>query len=142
MATNEIDIDASPEDVFALWADGERYAEWVVGAKEIRHADPQWPKIGSKIHHSIGIGPVTLQDNTEVVEVDEPNHIALTARARPFGRARVDLRVERQGQGSRVVMEEWVLGIPGFLARLADPPIAVRNTEALRRLKDIVESQS
>ena len=39
MAVNDITIDAPPEKVFALLADGRQYAEWVVGAKRIRDVD-------------------------------------------------------------------------------------------------------
>jgi uncharacterized protein YndB with AHSA1/START domain len=141
MATNEIHIDAPPDEVFALWADGCRYADWVVGAKEIRDVDPGWPKVGAKIHHTVGFGPITLDDNTEVVGLDEPKRLELDARVRPFGRARIELTVEADGTGSLVTMQEWVTGVPHLIKKGADVPIAARNVETLRRLKDIIEAR-
>lgn len=142
MATNEIHIDAEPDAVFAFWTDGWRYADWVVGTKDIRDVDAGWPHPGTKIHHSVGIGPIAVKDTTKVVAADEPRRLLLEARVRPFGRAGVELTVEPDSSGSLVVMREWVRGLPSWLQRLADGPITARNTQSLRRLKDAVESAS
>lgn len=139
---NDIHIDASPQDVFALLADGKRYADWVVGAKRIRSVDPNWPAPGSKFHHTIGIGPIEIKDNTQVRSVDAPNSLTLEARMRPIGRACIKFEVEPDEGGSRVRMTEELINVPLVVRRLFDPPICARNAEALRRLRDLVAPPS
>ena len=48
MARNRVHIHASPEEVFAVLADPERYPDWVVGAAGIRDADESFPAAGSR----------------------------------------------------------------------------------------------
>src|SRR5689334_10614757 len=72
VAENDIVIDASREQVFAVLADGPRYHEWVMGAADVRAADVEWPAPGARIHHSTGVGPLTIDDSTEVVECEPP----------------------------------------------------------------------
>ena len=136
MARNESVISVPVEQVFAVLADPYRYHEWVVGAKEIRGVDGQWPEPGSVFHHSIGVGPVTLQDNTECLEVEEPHRIMLEARARPLGRARIEMRLTEVEGGTRVTMDEVAVSPPlmKLLNPVIDPLIHARNVEALRRL--------
>jgi uncharacterized protein YndB with AHSA1/START domain len=128
-----------PERVFAVLADSETYAYWVVGSHSIRGADATWPAPGSKLHHRVGVGPFTLNDNTEVLEADPPRRLVLQARARPLGSARVMLDIVEHDGGSRVTMEEG----PGDLfSRLLHNPIADRllgrrNDESLRRLGEL-----
>lgn len=142
MAVNEVHIDAGPAQVFGYLSDGRKYAEWVVGAKRIRAVDEGWPAVGSRIHHTVGAGPLTLDDHTEVLEVEPTTLLVLDARARPIGRARVELRLEEDGTGTKVVMRETVASVSPRLGRLFDPLIHLRNVEALRRLRENVETPS
>ena len=144
MGCTDILIDASPDDVFAILADGHTYSEWVVGAKRIRAVDHSWPAPGSLLHHSIGAGPFTLDDTTEVIECEAPNRLVLEARVRPTGVARVVLQLIEEGSATRVQMEEAPVGGPArFLPSwIADPVVDRRNDRALARLKDMVEQRS
>ena len=139
MAENTVHIDAPPNEVFAFFADGCTYADWVVGAKEVRRVEGDWPARGSSFHHSVGVGPAALKDRTEVLDVEEPNRLVLDARAYPLGRAEVELVVEPEGAGTRVVMRERLSGVPGIVNRLLDPLIHLRNIESLRRLRSAIE---
>ncbi|GAC1316611.1 MAG: SRPBCC family protein [Acidimicrobiales bacterium] len=136
MARNASMIPVPPEQVFAVLADPFRYHEWVVGAKEVRGVDGDWPEPGSVFHHSLGMGPLTLQDNTECLEVDAPRRIVLEARARPLGRARIEIRLVAVPEGTRVTMDEVVVSPPlmKLAGPLMDPLMHLRNVEALRRL--------
>ncbi|GAC1376381.1 MAG: SRPBCC family protein [Acidimicrobiales bacterium] len=136
MARTQTTVPVPIERVFAVLADPYRYHEWVVGAKEIRDADATWPEVGSLFHHSVGVGPLTLKDNTQCLEVDAPTHIVLEARARPLGRARVDIRLEQVDGGTRVTMDEVATSPPlmKLLNPVLDPLVHVRNVESLRRL--------
>ncbi len=58
----------TPDDLFAVLSDGWLYPIWVVGAARMRDVDEQWPQEGSQIHHSLGIWPVMIHDETKIVE--------------------------------------------------------------------------
>src|SRR5579875_2117223 len=45
---------AAVEDVWRVLADPYSYARWVYGTDRIRAADPQWPAVGSRLHHGLG----------------------------------------------------------------------------------------
>jgi uncharacterized protein YndB with AHSA1/START domain len=143
MATNSITIDAPVERVFSVLADGRRYAEWVVGAKRIRSVDESWPEPGSKFHHTIGVGPIELDDNSEVLDVEPNRRLKLRVRARPAGQAEVTLTLHpTDGMRTRVDMEEHpVRGFAKLIHNpLLDASLKGRNAEALRRLKNRVEA--
>lgn len=136
MARNQTVVHAPIDQVFAVLADPYRYHEWVVGAKEVRGADGPWPAVGSVFHHSLGVGPLTLHDNTECLELDAPHRIVLEARGRPLGRARVEIRLLSVPEGTEVTMDEVAVSPPlvKLLGPILDPLIHIRNVEALRRL--------
>lgn len=140
-ATTTRDLTVPPDRVWQLLAAGDRYADWVVGASHIRGVDPAWPAVGSKFHHTVGVWPFHLRDNTAVEECDVGRRLALEARARPFGRARVEITLEPIPTGTRVVMSEAARS--PALARWSNPVlipfIHVRNVEALRRLAALCE---
>ena len=60
------DIDATPDVVFDVLADGWVYAAWVVGASRVRSVDAGWPREGTRIHHSVGAWPLLVHDTTHV----------------------------------------------------------------------------
>lgn len=141
MARNSVWIDAPLETVWGVLADPIAYPDWVVGAQRARAADPSWPAPGSRLHHRVGVGPVGRRDRTLVLESEPPRRIVLDAAARPFGRARVDIRLRDEGDGTRM---EIVEDPSGHTAMLRLHPgvqllIKVRNVESLRRFKDIAE---
>lgn len=137
---NECIMEATPDEVFAVLSDPHSYDQWVVGAKEVRHADDAWPEPGSRLHHSVGVGPVVLKDSTEVLVRDAPRNLLLRARGGPLGTAHVHFELVAERRGTRVRMREWVVK-PCFIAALnpvLDPLLRVRNAETLRRLTDVV----
>jgi len=142
VARNRVHIQASPEEVFAVLSDAERYPEWVVGAAGIRDQDEDFPAVGSRFHHKVGSWPIGLKDHTEVLESDPPRRLALKAKARPLGTATIEIELRESEAGTEVLMEEGpgdrltslVAGNP-----VADQVLRVRNAEALARLKRVVE---
>ena len=143
MAINEIHIEAPPERVFAVLADWRSYGDWVVGSRYIRGADPGFPAAGTRFHHQVGIGPLNMNDHTEVVEVDQPRKLILRAKVRPLGTALVDMDLQPANGGTKVVMRED----PGDpMTALVFQPITHllvrgRNVEALQRLKGLAEDR-
>jgi Polyketide cyclase / dehydrase and lipid transport len=131
----------TPERVWDVLSDGWLYPLWVVGASRMREVDDSWPEVGSKLHHSVGMWPALLDDNTEVTDCDKLRMLSLRARAWPFGEAHVVLRLNEYGGGTRVVIEEDAVSGPGKLVPLPAraPGIKWRNVETLRRLAYIAE---
>jgi uncharacterized protein YndB with AHSA1/START domain len=143
MAHNEIDIDVSAERVFAVLSDPRSFARWVVGSREIRRADPDWPAVGTAFDHRVGIWVVTLSDQSTVLESKPPDLLKLLVEARPFSKAYVTLRLRPATGGTRVEMDEVAANARSVLLfnRLTDPLIRIRNSESLRRLKALAEGK-
>lgn len=144
MARNEITVEASLRDTFAVLADPWSYGDWVVGAREIRDAEAAFPEPGSVFHHTQGAGPIGLKDSTSVIDAHPPGWLLLEVRVRPWLVAEVEFRLRSEdGAGTHVVMEERPIG--GLLGRypnpLLDVLVRVRNAETLRRLKRRAEGR-
>jgi uncharacterized protein YndB with AHSA1/START domain len=141
MARTTTYVDASPDRIFEVLDDAWTYEFWVVGAKEIRSVDPEWPAEGAAFHHRVGMGPFTVADSTSILERERPRHLKLRARARPTGVAHVAIDLEPSGTGTNVVMTE--APVEGPAAKLHNPLqdklIDRRNVETLRRLKWLAE---
>ena len=63
-------IKTTPQRVWDVLADGWLYPLWVVGASRMREVDDSWPAVGAQLHHSVGVWPALLDDNTEVTDCD------------------------------------------------------------------------
>jgi NAD(P)-dependent dehydrogenase (short-subunit alcohol dehydrogenase family)/uncharacterized protein YndB with AHSA1/START domain len=144
IATNRVHIRATPEQVFAVFSDGERYPDWVVGASHVIDVDDGFPAIGTRFRHRVGLGPLTTSHHTEVTALDPPRRIALKGKARPLGTAAIELTVRESAGGSEVTMVETPGDPLSALAGsnpLADTLLRLRNSEALSRLKRVVEER-
>lgn len=135
---------ATPAEVFAVLADPTTYPDWLVGASEIRDHDPEWPAVGSKFHHLVGIKPFVMADSTEVVSVEPDRSLRLHVRARPFVSAVATFTITGGTAGCVVCIEEEpTLRIVGNLVRpLLDPIIHLRNHRSLRRLGEVLETST
>lgn len=137
------DVQVAPERVWAVLADGWLYANWVVGASNIRDVDPHWPAAGACIHHSSGVWPLLLADTTTVLESIPAQELVLQARGWPLGEATVHLWLDRAVGGTRVRMAEDATRGPGTL--VPSPVLSLfirpRNRESLRRLALIAEGR-
>jgi carbon monoxide dehydrogenase subunit G len=141
MARSELAVAAPPATVWEVLSEPQHYAYWVVGSSRIRGWDDEWPEPGSRFYHRIGVGPLTLADHTEVIDADPPRRLALRAKGRPPGVARVELLVEPHPAGSLVTMiEDPDVPLGGLLT---PPPVhalvRLRNGESLRRLRKLAE---
>ena len=141
MSTNTRVMNATPDQVWEVLADGWLYPLWVVGASRMREVDDAWPAVGARLHHSVGTWPLLLDDETESVECEPGMRLVLHAHAWPAGRATVTLRLSPVGADTEVSIEEQATDGPGALVPrvVQDPLLAWRNVEALRRLAYLVE---
>ena len=139
MATNRRYFPVPPQAVWNVLADPAGYAYWVVGSKRVRDADAAFPEPGTKFHHTIGFGPLTLDDHTEVLDAQPPSLLRLRAKGRPLGTATVTLRMQPKDGGTEVEISENPDGVYSFLA--FNPAVHLvtkaRNAESLMRLEEL-----
>lgn len=137
MATTRRYIPVPPSVVWNTLADPANYGDWVVGSKRIRDADPEFPAPGSRFHHTVGFGPLTIRDHSEVLEAEPPRRLRLRVKARPALTAIVVMELEPADGGTRVVMHEEPDGVFAPLSWF--PPLQLatklRNAHALKRLE-------
>ena len=128
-----------PQAVWDALADPAGYGFWVVGSKAIRDADPSWPAPGTRFHHTIGVGPFTVNDHTQSLEARAPQLLTLRAKARPLGMARVTMEMIPRDGGTLVRMTETPDGPTAFLALnpLVHLFTKARNGESLMRLEGL-----
>jgi hypothetical protein len=137
-------VEAPASAVWATLSDGWLYASWVVGTSRVRDVDSSWPAVGSRIHHSFGVWPALINDESIVLQSVPEELLHLEAKGRPLGQARVELRISETGpQRCDVTIVEDVVKGPATLMPLParQPMIAVRNREALLRLAMLAEGR-
>lgn len=142
MAINTGVVRASRGRVFAILSNPKHYGRFVVGTRRIRVFDPTWPDVGSEFHHSLGCGITLIRDATHVLQVSDPDHLALHTAMGPLGANRTDLRLSPDPGGTRVEVEE--VPVAGFVAidglsAAVERMIWLRNRELLRRLGQLAE---
>nr|WP_067720907.1 SRPBCC family protein [Nocardia yamanashiensis] len=141
VAEPQITVPVPIEQAFEVIADGWLFALWVVGASHIRGVDEGWPRVGTRIHHSVGLWPLTVEDSTTVVAVDPPRSIELEAAVWPAGTARIWLTLDEESAGHTTIRiaerahRGPVALMPGLLQ---DAMLLPRNRESLRRLAAII----
>jgi uncharacterized protein YndB with AHSA1/START domain len=130
------DTSATPDEVFAVLTNGWLYPTWVVGASRMRAVDAEWPAVGARLHHSFGVWPAVVDDETVVLTNEAPHRLVMQAKGWPAGEATVEIRIEDRDGGATVTITEDVDKGPGRLvpAFVRQPLIAQRNVETLRRL--------
>lgn len=141
MSVNTVHIARRPDEIFAVLADGWTYSNWVVGTSHMRAVEDAWPAAGSQLHHAAGAWPAVRRDETVVEEVRVNECLHLTARGRPFGEATIVIELAATEGGTTVTLRETPSAGPGkWLHNPAtEALLARRNTEALARLKVLVE---
>ena len=144
MATTSRTVAASPDDVWAELADGWTYSSWVPGTVKIRAVDDAWPAVGSKIHHAVGLWPLTLQDETESTRCEAPYRLTLQARGWPAGEAVIDIQVTPVAAGCEVTVHETPTHGPGAWVNnpVAEAVLGYRIREMLDRLARITEGHA
>lgn len=134
-------IAAAPEKVWQALTDGWVYPTWVVGATRMREVDAGWPSPGSKLHHSVGVWPLVINDFTESLDWVEGERLVLRAHGWPAGAAEVEVTLEERNGGTEVTMREDAIAGPGTLVPrpVRQAFTVIRNRESLRRLAFIAE---
>ena len=137
-------IKAGPEEVWAVLADGGRYAEWVVGTASSEPVRGRWPAVGAAIGYEVRLGPLRLANETVVRRLVAGSVLELEAHAGALGTARIALEVHPWGEYSLVTVDEHPLrGTAGALHNAgAEMLIQLRHRTMLARLARICESEA
>jgi polyketide cyclase/dehydrase/lipid transport protein len=137
-------IKARPAAVYAVLADGWDYSQWVVGTSHVRAVDASWPAPGSRLHHAVGAWPFVLRDHTVMREAEQDRRLLMTARGWPVGEAEVEIILEPEGDGTRLMMREAGIGGAGWLLRnpVGEALVYRRNVESVARLAALVERRT
>ncbi|MDG9719911.1 SRPBCC family protein [Streptomyces sp. DH24] len=142
MAVRHRLIRTSPERVWSVIADGDRYAEWVVGAAESRPTRGQWPQLGAAIEYEVAFGPVRLSNQTVVRRCVEGSVLELEAHAGVLGTARIAMELRSWGEHCLIIVDEHPLrGAGGMLHNAGvEALIQLRHRAMLARLAHLCES--
>jgi hypothetical protein len=144
MVTVDAVLGAPIDAVASVLRDPRAYDGVVVGSRRVRWFDAAWPAPGSRFHHTVGFGPVTIRDHTEVLVDDLPARLELATGVRPLGVLRAVFRLTEERDGTRVEMTEGPLS--GLVTRIWSWPLEaltrVRNQATLRRLGDLATARA
>lgn len=143
MAISKRLIPVPVDHIFTVLSDAPRYASFVVGTKRIRHFDPRFPEENTAFHHTLGLGPLFLRDETRVVRVEPPTRLMLKAFMRPFAINEVDFRLTPQEERTLVTVEEHPVDGPAtkIWSLPLDAVMWLRNKVLLRRLERLAKRQ-
>ena len=133
----------SATSLFAHLADPLTYPNWLVGAQRIRSVDDDWPRPGSQFHHRVGVGPLTLDDDTTVVSVSTPDELVLRASLGPLGTALIRFTLEGSTPTTVYFDEAPDSGLLKLIGRTIGrwalkPTAWGRNEASLRRLSELL----
>lgn len=144
MAVRQCVIEASPEEVWDVLADGRCYSEWVVGTSDTRPLDEDWPAVGAEIEYTISVGRWAVSGRTTVRFCEPPRHLELEAESGRLGTARIALDVRPWGDRTLVILDEHPLRGPGGAVGhnvLVNAFTQLRHRGMLRRLTRCVQNR-
>ncbi|MEV0238841.1 SRPBCC family protein [Streptomyces sp. NPDC050674] len=142
MAVRHHLIRVPPAAVWDVLADGNRYAEWVVGTSESHPVRGQWPRTGAAIRYEVRLGPVHLDNETVVRHCEQGTRLELEAHAGVLGTARVAIELRPWGEHCLVILDEHPLrGAGGRLHNVGfEALIQLRHRTMLARLARLCEA--
>ncbi|MBR8638544.1 SRPBCC family protein [Streptomyces tuirus] len=141
MAVRHHLIRVGPRDVWAVLADGSRYAEWVVGTSASHPVRGRWPHTGAAIRYQVRLGPVHLDNETVVRHHEEGTRLELEAHAGVLGTARIAIELRPWGEHCLVIVDEHPLrGAGGRMHNVGiEALIQLRHRAMLARLARLCE---
>lgn len=129
-----VDVDATPETVWAAITDWERQSEWILGTST-RVVRGDGRSVGSRIAAFTGVGPVGFTDTMEITEWDEPRRCAVLHTG-PVVRGTGLFAVAPRGDAATFVWSEEVELPLGAVGRLGWPLVRPGFVWGLRRSLD------
>jgi uncharacterized protein YndB with AHSA1/START domain len=140
-----INIDATPEEVFAILTDLDRLPEWSTITVATHDAPEDHLQVGATFRQTLRVLGRNVDCDWRVTEVDRPRKVAYDATAPGGGQLRMAQQVHEDGTGSRVELDLDYELPGGFLGDAANWAFVERRNEreaehSLHNLKDLVET--
>ncbi|MDF0374773.1 MULTISPECIES: SRPBCC family protein [Streptomyces] len=141
MAVRHRLIRRTPEDVWRVLSDAERYGDWVVGTARAEPDEGRWPDVGAALRYEIRIGPLTLHNRTVVRRSEPASVLELEADSGRLGTARIAMELRPWGGNTLLIFDEHPLrGAGGALHNgLLEVAQQVRHRAMLGRLAHVCE---
>ncbi|WP_392958282.1 SRPBCC family protein [Streptomyces sp. LN245] len=141
MAVRHRLIRKSPQDVWEVLSDVQRYGDWVVGPSRAEPDEGRWPELGAALRYEIRIGPLTLRNRTVVRRSEPAAVLELEADSGPLGTARIAMELRPWGEHTLIILDEHPLrGAGGALHNgLLEVAQQIRNRAMLGRLARLCE---
>ncbi|MFE4690740.1 MULTISPECIES: SRPBCC family protein [Streptomyces] len=141
MAVRHRLIRKSPEDVWRVLSDAERYGDWVVGTSRAEPDEGRWPEVGAALRYEIALGPLTLHNRTVVRRSEPTSVLELEADSGRLGTARIAMELRPWGENTLLIFDEHPLrGAGGALHNgLLEVAQQVRHRAMLGRLARLCE---
>lgn len=141
-AASDIEIDATPEAIFAWLAEPEKRLKWIEGLAEITPVTDDGLRVGARWIEIHDVNGREYEFEFEVAELEAPRRLRCTALARPQFETDLLYLVET-GLSANSVTIEHTTRFRGWIARLLGAMLAkglARKLERdLARLKAAIE---
>ncbi|WP_405588206.1 SRPBCC family protein [Streptomyces sp. NBC_01190] len=142
MAVRHQLVERSPEQVWTVLADRDRYSDWVVGVAASEPGRGSWPELGSDLTYRVVLGRWSVRGRTVVRRREPPHILEMEADSGPLGTARIAIEVRPWGERDSIVTldEHPLRGTVGSLHNaVLDAFMQARHRTMLNRLADVVE---
>ena len=139
----EVEIAASPEEVYDLVMDPRRLGEWVTIHQGLKDAPAGRLERGSELTQCLRIAGQRFNVRWKVKQADRPRRVVWDGRGPVRSRARADYALAPAGAGTRFSYVNEYRAPGGPLGKLADRVVAGtaerEATKTLERLKAVLE---
>ncbi len=139
----DIDIAASPEQIYAIVMDARRLEDWVTIHQELLDAPDSQLRKGSKLSQSLKLAGRRVKVHWTVVENDRPARVVWEGRGPVRSKAKVAYTFEETDGGTHFTYANEFDLPGGPLGRMAGPVVrrvTARELDAsLENLKKLVE---
>lgn len=144
MAVRHRLVQATPQAVWDVLADGNLYADWVVGTSDSTPGAGQWPQVGATLTYEVRLGPLRLNNESVVRHKVDGSLLEIEAKAGSLGTARISVELRPWGEQCLVIVDEHPLRGPGGLLHNAgaEALIQVRHRTMLARLARLCEAEA
>ncbi|MEJ7717497.1 MAG: SRPBCC family protein [Thermoleophilaceae bacterium] len=141
--TTSIDIDASPEDVWAVVTDLRRLGDWVTIHKDFPEPPPDEVSKGVTFEQTLELAGTAFDVEWTAKSVEESKRLEWEGKGPAGTKARTEYRLSEHDGGTRFDYENEFELPGGALGRIAGGAVDSRSEkeaeESLERLKALVE---
>jgi hypothetical protein len=142
----DVEIDATPDEVWSVVEPVERHVDWMADATEIRFLTDSTRGEGTRFECDTKVGPITLTDVMEITSWEAGRrmgvrHVGIVTGTGEFVLDPIDLGRRTRFTWTEELHFPWYLG--GRLGEAVGGPLVMRQIwkRNLRRLRELVEQR-